>query len=80
MPTVTVCPYCRKKCLKCHRDVGNKGHTPFACNDCFKQLGTKCGVCGGNKSGPGTAGAVGTGSVCDKCFKVGACFSCGNRI
>ena len=80
MPGVTVCPYCRKKCVKCHKAVGNKGRSTYVCIDCSHQYNSKCCVCGGKKSGPGTAGATGPGVLCEKCYKVNTCLSCGERI
>ena len=80
MPALSVCPYCRKTCAICHTEA-QKPHGLIVCLDCSKQYQGKCYVCGGPKKGPGTVGAVGTGSVCSKCFKsTTKCAICGNRL
>ena len=80
MPTITVCPYWRKTCAKCHKDASTSGNSIWACFDCALEHQSKCCVCGGKKSGPGTAGATGGGRLCNKCFKPNTCAFCGTRI
>ena len=79
MPSLIVCPYCRKKCAKCHTTV-KSGHSTYVCIDCNKEIGGKCYVCGGSKHGPGTAGATGPGVLCNKCHKINTCLVCGEKI
>ena len=80
MPTLNVCPYCRKKCAKCHKSV-DSGRSIYICVDCSNEIGSsKCYVCGGPKKGPGTAGATGPGVLCNKCYKVNTCIHCGEKI
>ena len=79
MPTLDVCPKCRKVCAKCHGDVHN-GHALIVCRDCKDEYAGKCYVCRGKRKGPGTDGAVGPGSVCNKCFKSPfKCIICGGK-
>ena len=80
MPSVSVCPYCRKKCAKCHIEVVKNGHSITSCTDCAREYQTKCCVCGGKKSGPGSVGATGPGTVCGKCFKVNTCIFCNTKL
>ena len=79
MPTLEVCPKCRKVCAKCHGDVHNGGSLKV-CKDCKDQWAGKCCVCGGPRKGPGVTGAVGPGSVCNNCFKSATkCIFCGAK-
>ncbi len=80
MPILDVCPRCRKICAVCHTEAHNP-HGLLVCADCKKQYQGKCYVCGGPRKGPGTAGAVGPGSICPKCFKSAfKCYICGTKM
>ena len=71
--TLTVCPNCRDTCAICRRSTKNNAHSFWVCNDCKRQNSSKCYVCGGKKSG---SGSVGTGTICDRCFKPNTCSLC----
>lgn len=78
MPTLNVCPRCRNICAKCHSTFNPaRAHSLWVCTDCWRKKNNKCGACGGNKNGPGT---IGTGKVCDKCYKMNKCAFCGERV
>lgn len=78
MPTLNVCPKCRNICAKCHSSANpSTSHPLWVCSDCYRKKNSKCGACGGNKSGPGT---IGPGKVCKNCYKMNCCAFCGNRV
>ena len=80
MPSMIVCPYCRKTCAICHASAEKNGFAFIACHDCWRKYESKCYCCGGKKSGPGTAGATGTGRVCGKCYKSNFCPICKQHL
>ena len=82
MQSINVCPYCRRKCGKCHSSIpsNDPSHTLLVCSDCKEEYEKKCCVCGGKKTGPGSVGATGPGKTCKKCFKSPSiCILCGAK-
>ena len=82
MQSIDVCPYCRKKCGKCHSNISPSDpcHSLLVCPDCKNKNKSKCCVCGGKKTGPGSVGATGPGKTCKKCFKSPfICILCGAK-
>ena len=78
MSTLSVCPNCRDTCPKCHSKANpTNSHPIWVCSGCKKDIGTKCCVCEGPKSGSGNVGA---GKVCKDCYKMNRCTFCGTKI
>ena len=68
-------PNCRDTCPKYHSKADP--HPIWICSSCKKDIGTKCCVCDGPKSG---SGSVGAGKVCNDCYKMNRCTFWGAKI